>query len=535
MYQFGPNLADGLLAGLLALVFFVAGWLLARLAAAMTRKVLQRTGIDTRLARMLGEEEADRERVARWVSRLAFILAMAVVIVLDLRVLVLPIVASPVERLVAQGLDQARALLGTRLAGLPAQILLALAVTGVLVLLLRLIGGSFPKMYARIESWRGTRIRSLYLQRVEILSADRITDLLVRLARYTRVAVVLVVLYFYASLVFSFFPQTQALAATLFNSAAAALRGAWQAFVSFLPDLFLIAVIIVLTRYVIKFVRFIFEEIGKGTIALPGFYRDWAEPTYRIVRLLILALAGVMIFPYLPGSATPAFQGMSIFFGFLISLGSTSVVANVVAGVVLTYTRAFEVGDRVRIADTMGDVVEKTLLVTRVRTIKNVDITIPNAMVLASHIVNFSTSARTAGLILHTTVTIGYDVPWRKVHELLISAARATEHVQQDPAPFILQTALNDFNVGYELNAYTDEPNLMAAIYSDLHQNIQDKFNEAGIEILSPHFTALRDGHQPGIPEDYLPEGHTQPAFRVLPIDWPFGKPSKEGRPKQGE
>jgi small-conductance mechanosensitive channel len=318
----------------------------------------------------------------------------------------------------------------------------------------------------------------------------------------TRAVLVLVMVFVYVSLLFSFFPPTQALAATLFGYVSSAFRAAWQTLASSLPNLFLILVIIVGTQYVIRLVRFVFDQIGKGTITLPGFYRDWAKPTYRIVRLLILAMAAVMIFPYLPGSATPAFQGMSIFFGFLISLGSTSIVANVVAGIVLTYTRAFEIGDRVRIADTMGDVREKTLLVTRVRTIKNVDITVPNAMVLVSHVVNFSSSAKDQGLILHTAVTIGYDVPWPQVHEPLISAARNTQYILDVPSPFVLQTALNDLNVSYELNAYTDEPNLMANTCSDLHRSIQGEFNEAGIEILSPHYTALRDGHQAAIPQD---------------------------------
>jgi small-conductance mechanosensitive channel len=169
----------------------------------------------------------------------------------------------------------------------------------------------------------------------------------------------------------------------------------------------------------------------------------------------------------------------------------------------------------VKIADTIGDVLEKTLLVTRVRTIKNVDITIPNSLVLSSHVINFSSSAQAYGLILNTTVTIGYDAPWRKVHETLIAAAKTTESILPEPEPFVLQTALNDFYVSYELNAYTDKSQGMARIYSALHQNIQDRFNEAGIEITSPHFRALRDGNQTTIPADYISENYQPPAFRV--------------------
>ncbi|TFH49653.1 MAG: mechanosensitive ion channel, partial [Methanothrix sp.] len=193
----------------------------------------------------------------------------------------------------------------------------------------------------------------------------------------------------------------------------------------------------------------------------------------------------------------------------------SSAIANIVAGVILTYMRAFKLGDRVKIADTIGDVVEKTLLVTRVRTIKNVDITVPNAMVLSSHIINYSSTAEDDGLILHTTITIGYDAPWRQVHELMIAAARATSNILETPAPFVLQTSLDDFYVSYQINAYTDKPSVMARTYSELHQNIQEKFNEGGVEIMPPHYATLRDGNMTTIPESYLPESYKQPPFRV--------------------
>lgn len=253
-------------------------------------------------------------------------------------------------------------------------------------------------------------------------------------------------------------------------------------------------------------------------------------PTYRIVRVLIVAFTIVVAFPYLPGSKSPAFQGISIFFGLLLSLGSSSAIANVVAGTVLTYTRAFQLGDRVKIGDTTGDIIEKTLLVTRVRTIKNVDIAIPNGMVLGSHILNFSSAAKQEGLILHTSVTIGYDAPWRKIHELLIAAAGATTNVLPQPKPFVLQTALDDFYVSYEINAFTDQPNRMAQTYSELHQNIQDKFYEAGVEILSPHYFGVREGNHVAIPAEYVPQHYVAPAFRILPLETLIsGKAGKQG------
>ncbi len=239
------------------------------------------------------------------------------------------------------------------------------------------------------------------------------------------------------------------------------------------------------------------------------------------MRFAVIAFAATIIFPYLPGSETPAFQGISIFLGILFSLGSSGAVANFVAGIILTYSRAYEIGDRVKISETIGDVIEKTLLVTRISTPKNVIVTIPNSMILGSHIINYSNTVRSENappLIVHTTITLGYDVPWRKVHTVLIEAAQATEHILSDPAPFVLQTSLDDFYVSYELNAYTDKASkasLMPRIYSALHQNLQDKCNEAGIEILSPHYSAVRDGNQLTVPPDYIPKEYVAPGFRM--------------------
>jgi small-conductance mechanosensitive channel len=253
------------------------------------------------------------------------------------------------------------------------------------------------------------------------------------------------------------------------------------------------------------------------------------------VRFLIVVFTLIVAFPYLPGSKSPAFQGVSIFFGLLLSLGSSSAISNVVAGTVLTYTRAFQLGDRVQIGETTGDIVDRTLLVTRVRTIKNADIAIPNAMVLTSHIINFSSMATRDGLILHTSVTIGYDAPWRKIHDLLISAAESTENILHEPKPFVLQTGLNDFYVNYEINAYTNQASLMAKTYSDLHQNIQDKFYESGVEIMSPHYFGMRDGNRAAIPAAYLPKDYAAPGFRIAEPSTPIpGNNGPQSTPQNG-
>jgi small-conductance mechanosensitive channel len=261
----------------------------------------------------------------------------------------------------------------------------------------------------------------------------------------------------------------------------------------YLPNFFFLLVLFLVTRYALKLLRFFFRETERGRMVFPGFYPDWAMPTFKLVRLIVIALALVVAFPYLPGSTSPAFQGISIFLGVLVSLGSTSAVANMVAGVILTYMRSFKVGDFVKIQETQGLVVGCGLLVTRIRTPKEEVVTIPNASVLATHVVNYSSRAREGGVILHSAVTIGYDAPWRQVHALLLSAAERTEGVLKSPAPFVLQNSLDDFYVTYELNAFTATPEVMPQIFSDLHKNIQDSFNEYGVQIMSPNYIADRN------------------------------------------
>jgi small-conductance mechanosensitive channel len=395
----------------------------------------------------------------------------------------------------------------------------ALLTTVVLVLVVWAGRRLYRKARMAIAEWRTKTSHGLAIRSYEVLSTERIADLLDGLAKLIRIVATLVLAYVYLSLVLGYFPWTRDIARTLLDYVLSPLNTVVHGILAYLPKGCFVVIIVVVTRYVLKFIRRIFAEIGRGTLTFPSFYSEWAEPTYKIVRFLILGFVLVVIFPYLPGSSSPAFKGVSIFLGILFSLGSSSAIANMVAGLVLTYMRPFKVGDRVKIADTVGDVLEKTILVTRVRTIKNVIVTVPNAMVMSSHIVNYSSSSDQEGLILNTGVTIGYNAPWKQVHELLISAAQATSGILKEPAPFVLQTSLDDFYVSYEINAYTDKPNLMANIYSELHQNIQDKFNEAGVEIMSPSFAAVRDGNRTAIPEQYLPKSYRAPGFRIFRSD----------------
>lgn len=388
----------------------------------------------------------------------------------------------------------------------------------------------YAYLKTKIIEWKKDKIKSVAFNNIELLSGDRIFEILSLANSGFRLFVGAIIVYLTFTSIFGLFEFTQAWSAQLLEYILSPLKSTFITLINYIPNLFTIIVIIFITRYAVKIVHLIFIEVGKESLSFAGFHSDWAEPTYKIVRFLIFAFAAVVIFPYLPGSGSQAFQGVSVFLGILFSLGSSSAIANVVAGIVLTYMRPFKLGDRVKIADTMGDVIEKTLLVTRMRTIKNVDITIPNAMVLGAHIINYSSSAQEKGLILHTSISIGYDVSWRTVHQLLLASTEATENIKKDPKPFILQTSLDDFYVSYELNAYTDNPSVMARTYSELHQNIQDKFNEAGVEIMSPHYGAMRDGNQTAIPQDYLPKEYTAPSFKVGFMNLPgsVNNPPKE-------
>lgn len=399
------------------------------------------------------------------------------------------------------------------------------------LLLLRVLRSILRRFEWRIASWRGSRIRAIRLQDQEILSEEQATQTAVISTRWAGYLILALVFYAYLQIVLSFFATTRGLASKLFGFLVDALAAGLMAFVNYLPSLGILLLIFLLASYAVKAARLVFNGIREGSVTFPGFYREWASPTFSIVRVLIIVFAVIIAFPYLPGHDSPAFRAVSVFLGVLLSLGSTGAVANAISGIVLTYMRAFDVGDRVKLADATGDVIEKTTFVTRLRTVKNVEITIPNAMVMSNHMINYSAPAKRDGVLLHTAVTIGYDVPWRKVHTLLAEAALATADVEREPRPFVLQTALEDYYVRYELNLATRKAERMAGIYGELHQNIQDRFNEAGIEIASPAITALRDGNRAQIPEDYLPRDYEPGGFRFWP---PGGRRGGDGEGEQG-
>ena len=356
---------------------------------------------------------------------------------------------------------------------------------------------------------------SLRVQNAEIVSANRVGQTIYLVVRIVRAVLVLLLVDVYLTYTLGLFPWTRAMSRALVGYVITPFRAAGGAFIGYLPKLLFVTVIAGIIYFAIRLVALFFDQIKQGRIVFANFPAEWADPTNKIARLLLIAFGLVVAFPYLPASDSPAFAGVSVFIGILFSLASSSALSNMIAGIVLTYTGAFRLGDRVKVGDSFGDIIETTLLATRVRTIKNEDITIPNGLVLGTSILNYSRASKTLGLILHTSVTIGYDAPWRQIHDLLIAAALATPGILKEPRPFVWQTALNDFYVTYEINAYTDSPRDMIDIYAALHARIQDEFYTAGVEIMSPHFTSVRDGNTIAIPEPFRGTEYRAPSFRV--------------------
>lgn len=399
------------------------------------------------------------------------------------------------------------------------------------ILIIYLINRLFKWLYKKIHTYeiKLKRKRLNILRYLTPKGPEYFSTFLLRLAK-----IILMLLFILAYLpwIFTLFPVTQRIVKQFYSYIAEPLKAILMGFYNFLPSLFFIVIIFMVARYVVRILTLLASEIEGEKIKVKGFHKDWAKPTLNIFRIIIYVFALIFMFPHIPGSGSAAFQGVSIFFGVLLSLGSTSAIANIVAGVVITYMRPFIIGDRVMIGDTIGDVIEKSLLVTRVRTLKNEDVTIPNATIINNHLWNFSKNAKEIGLILHTSITIGYDVPAQTVQKLLIKAAKSTSLIQATPKPFVLQKLLGDFYVEYEINAYTKQVAKMALIYSDLNQNIQQVFNEGGVEILSPQYIATRGGNASTIPEEFQ-NPPKNPVEQV--IDHISGKNQKIENPPKKE
>jgi small-conductance mechanosensitive channel len=364
----------------------------------------------------------------------------------------------------------------------------ALGATAVLVGLLLGIRRGFRRLQGALERRHQVRPGSIRVQAVDVLPSSRVLDVLLSALRAARFLVALAVLYAYLDFVLELYPWTRHLARRLLSIVLDPLATMGTGLLDAVPGLVFIAMVALVARAALRALWLLFAGIAEGKLVIGGFDPDWAWPTYRLARVLLIAFAVVVAYPHIPGSGSEAFKGVSLVLGVMFSLGSTAAIGNIVAGYSLTYRRAFKVGDRVRIDDHVGDVVAVRLLVTHLRSPKNEEIVVPNARILREDVVNYSTLAREQGLILHTTVGIGYATPWRQVEAMLLEAARRTPGLLAEPAPFVLVRALGDVSITYEINAYSRDAQAMNRQYAALHRNILDVFNEYGVQIMTPGY-----------------------------------------------
>ena len=367
---------------------------------------------------------------------------------------------------------------------------LAVLVVIAQIFLIWLVWLLMKKLNAKIEAGAGSKIKPLTIRNYKILTSKHITDVILFSLRILKYLITLFQIIVALLIVFSLFPATEELASNILDHIIGPIKTILLGVVKYIPNLITIVIILLIIKYVIRALKFFARQVANEKVKLPGFYADWAWPTFNLLRVLLYAFTVALVYPYLPGSESRIFQGVSVFVGLIFSLGSSTAIGNLVAGLVITYMRPFKIGDRIKIKDITGFVVEKSAFVVRLRNIKNEFITFPNLTVLNSEVINYNTSGEQEGLILHAKITMGYDVPWRDVYKILISAATKTPHLQETPKPFVLQSSLDDFYATYELNVYTKEIERVMLIYSLLYQNIQDEFKNAGISMFAPHFYA---------------------------------------------
>jgi small-conductance mechanosensitive channel len=369
-------------------------------------------------------------------------------------------------------------------------ILATLAATAVLIALL----WGTRRLFRWLLNWSQENVQQsveeLASKAHQLIPAGPIWSAITGMLRLIRAVLYLMLAYFFLNTVLGLFPWTRPFARVLFKLVLDPLSKLWFGFLESLPSLAFLVVLWIVVRYLLRLIRAFFRSVERGRIELENFDPDWATPTYKIVRLVVIAFAVVIAYPYIPGSDSMAFKGVSVFAGVLLSLGSSSFIANSIAGLSMTYRAAFREGDRIRVGDVVGTVEEIKLMVTRVRTPKNEYVIMPNSNILNTDVVNYTEMAKKDGLILHTEIGIGYDTPWRQVEAMLKMAADRTEDLLKDPPPFVLQKSLGDFAVIYELNAYSKKEMLLPRTYSALHAHIQDVFNEHGVQIMSPAYEA---------------------------------------------
>jgi len=364
----------------------------------------------------------------------------------------------------------------------------AIGATLLTILLLFLIQWIAKKINLVLQNKIKAKFDNIETKSFQLIKSNQLWLTLSSIIKGLNFAIILIIIFICAEYVLGLYPWTRFVSVSLIAFFLTPVSAVGLALLNFIPNLAFLIVIFFVAKYLLKLVKIFFDGLGKGIITISGFDAEWALPTYKIVRILFVAFAVIVAYPYIPGSESDAFKGVSLFLGILFSLGSTSIVGNLIAGYSMTYRRTFKIGDLVKIDDHIGQVMESKLFATRLRTPKNEEVIVPNSIVLNTHVINYSTLASNRGLILHTTVGIGYETPWRQVEGMLKLAAERTEGILKDPPAFVLQKQLGDFAVNYELNVYCNDPMNLMKHYTALHQNVLDVFNENNVQIMTPAY-----------------------------------------------
>ena len=345
------------------------------------------------------------------------------------------------------------------------------------------------------------RVHAVEIQSLELMRAERIWAALRGGLLAVRTLVFLAVALIYFGYVLAQFPWTRGMSQNMGDLALGPLKTIASGVIASIPSLVFLAVLFFVVRFSLRLIRLFFQAVEVRRVKFENFDAEWAQPTYKIVRIGVVAFALIVAYPYIPGSDSAAFRGVSLFIGVLFSLGSSAAISNIIAGYMMTYRRAFRLGDRIKVGDAVGEVIQMRLQVTHLRSFKNEELIIPNSQILNGEVLNYSSLARSRGLILHTQVGIGYETPWRQVEAMLLMAAERTDGLNKEPSPFVLEKALGDFAVTYELNVYCENVPAMMQLYSQLHRNILDVFNEFGVQIMTPAYEG-----DPEIPKVVRPD-----------------------------
>ncbi|MCC6333201.1 MAG: mechanosensitive ion channel [Myxococcales bacterium] len=374
-------------------------------------------------------------------------------------------------------------------AGIGAAVLVGLVVV---VLLLRWI---FRRIDTRLDAVLKAQVKDVGIQSFQFLRAETIWRALRWVMGTLHLSLAVAALLVAGQRILVRFPWTRGAAHGLAELVLGPLKTLGGKALGAVPGVIFIGILVYLARAVLKALHLFFTAVERGNVSFKSFAPEWANPTYRLIRLLVIGLTLVIAYPYIPGSDSEAFKGLSIMVGVLLSLGGSSYVSNMIAGYTMTFRRAFRVGDRIRVGDVAGVVSETRLQVTHVRTMKNEEVVLPNSEILGSAVTNYSSLAKTQGLLLHTNVGIGYETPWRQVEAMLLLSAKRASTPEHAAGAFVLIKALGDFAVTYELNVPHADALTMDRQYSVLHRHVLDVFNEYGVQIMTPAYEG--DPEQP--------------------------------------